>query len=280
VPTVSLGWIAYKETYKLEKIVPSDLERVALDVADMVDRNLFERYGDVQAFAINYVVHLREDWYVSGSDKNRIATAMNQYVDTYDIYYLTILVDLQGRVVAVNDRDADGQPIDTAFLYEKNFANSEWFKAVSNGRFTTRTPHTAPGNDISDGTFIEHLHIDQNVKQAYPGDNGMAIAFSAPVYEDGKVIGYWSNRTKFSLVEDIFRVTYQDLKEKGFAGAELTLLDESGRVIIDYDPTRTGSEDIQHDYGVLMKLNLANNGVTAAQEAVAGRTGHLWATPV
>ena len=68
-------------------------------------------------------------------------------------YYLTILVDLQGRVVAVNDRDADGQPIDTAFLYEKNFANSEWFKAVSNGRFTTRTPHTAPGNDISDGTF-------------------------------------------------------------------------------------------------------------------------------
>jgi methyl-accepting chemotaxis protein len=276
VPTVSLGWIAYKETYKLEEIVPSDLERVALDVADMVDRNLFERYGDVQAFAINYVVHLREDWYVSGSDKNRIATAMNQYVDTYDIYYLTILVDLQGRVVAVNDRDADGQPIDTAFLYEKNFANSEWFKAVSNGRFTTRTPHTAPGNDISDGTFIEHLHIDQNVKQAYPGDNGMAIAFSAPVYEDGKVIGYWSNRTKFSLVEDIFRVTYQDLKEKGFAGAELTLLDESGRVIIDYDPTRTGSEDIQHDYGVLMKLNLANNGVTAAQEAVAGRTGHLW----
>ena len=59
VPTVSLGWIAYKETYKLEEIVPSDLERVALDVADMVDRNLFERYGDVQAFAINYVVHLR-----------------------------------------------------------------------------------------------------------------------------------------------------------------------------------------------------------------------------
>jgi hypothetical protein len=94
VPMVSLGWLAYEETVKLEEVVPEKLELIALDVADMIDRNLFERYGDVQAFALNYVMHLREDWYLRGSDKSRIATAMNQYVDTYDIYYLTILVDL------------------------------------------------------------------------------------------------------------------------------------------------------------------------------------------
>jgi len=277
VPMASLGWIAYEETQKLEEVVPNELELKSLDMADMIDRNLFERYGDVQAFALNYVIHLREDWYTQSSDKNRIATAMNQYVDTYDIYYLTLLVDLEGRVIAVNDRDADGQPINTAFIYEQNYANSAWFKAISNGRFTTRMPHTAAGNDVSDGTFIEHLHLDQDVKRTYSGDDALTIAFSAPVYENGRVIAYWSNRTKFSLVEDIFRATYHELKTQGFTGAELTLLDESGHVIIDYEPARTGSEEMMHDFGVLMKLNLANMGVTAAQEAVAGRTGHAWA---
>ena len=276
VPTITMGWFAYEETLILEEGVPTRLERVALDVADMIDRNLFERYGDVQAFALNHAVRNRDAWYQAGEINSPIVEVMNQYVDTYDIYYLTIMVDLQGRVVAVNDRDADGQSIDTRFLYERNFADSEWFKAVSKGRFTTRQPHTAPGNDVSDGTFIEHLHIDQDVKRAYPGAEGMAIAFSAPVYEKGQIIGYWSNRTKFALVEEIFRTTYTDLKNGGRPGAELTLLDKDGRVLIDYDPSRSGSEEIDHDFDVLMKLNLARGGVSAAQEAIAGRTGHGW----
>ena len=203
---------------------------------------------------------------------------MNQYVDTYDIYYLTILVDLKGDVIAVNNKDADGQALDTDFVYLENFSSASWFRACQAGRFTTRMPFTAPGNDVSDGTFIEDIHIDNLVKRAYRGDDGLALGFSAPVYQDGKVIGYWSNRTKFSLVEEMFTSAYNEMEALGLKDTELTLLDKDGKVIIDYDPMLKGSKDMRHDFGVLMTLNLAEAGVGAAQRAVAGETGSMYAT--
>jgi methyl-accepting chemotaxis protein len=135
-------------------------------------------------------------------------------------------------------------------------------------------PFTAPGNDVSTGTFIEDVHVDPEVKAAYPDDAGLTLGFSAPVYEYGKVVAYWSNRTKFSLVEEVLRSTYAELKAQGYPGTELTLLGSQGHILVDYDPTRTGSEDVVHDFDVLMQLNLAEKGMYAAQEAMAGRDGY------
>ena len=248
----------------------------ASGIADKIDRNLFERYGDVQAFTLNGTIQERDQWYEEGREKNAIAGAMNQYVGTYGIYYLTIFVDLQGTVVAVNDKDASGNSINTAFLYGKNFSKAPWFKALQTDQFTTKMPFTAAGNDVSSGTFIEDLHIDSDVKASYPGDDGLTISFSAPVYQDGKKIGYWTNRTKFSLVEEVFASSYQALKADGYPGAELTLLDSMGRIIVDYDPVKHGKEEVVHDLdNVLMKVNLAEKGVATAQQAVAGKTGYM-----
>jgi len=98
------------------------------------------------------------------------------------------------------------------------------------------------------------------------------------VYKDGRVIGYWTNRAKFSLVEEIFQQTYKELREDGYPGAELTLLDSEGKIIVDHDPGARGTTDIVHDLSnVLMKFNLAQKGVTAAQAAVAGKTGYEYA---
>lgn len=275
LPISIIGYIAYQATETIEAGEAQRFEISASNIADKIDRNLFERYGDVQAFALNHATYNRADWYAP-KPSNSIVTAMNQYVDTYDIYYLTILVDPQGKLIAVNDKDANGQTIDSRFLYQQDFSQTAWFKAVSSGRFTQRMPFTAPGNDISNGTFIEDLHIDKAVRQAYPGDTGLTLGFSAPVYENGQIIAYWSNRTKFSLVEDFFVSTYAELSAQGFSGAELTLLDSKGKVIVDYDPRNKGTQDITHDLDVLMKLNLADLGVEAAREAVAGKTGYTW----
>ncbi|GIX47031.1 MAG: hypothetical protein KatS3mg131_1242 [Candidatus Tectimicrobiota bacterium] len=275
VPMLVLGAIAYRETRKAEDQLAAQLASVAESMADKIDRNLFERYGDVQAFGANRAVLRFGEWGIASEANSGIVRAMNRYVATYGIYYLTLLVDPNGRVVAVNSRDAGGQSIDTAWLYEKNFSEAPWFKALKAGQFTTRMPFTAPGNDRATGTFIEDVHVDPDVKRAYPGDDGLTLGFSAPVYDDnGSVIAYWSNRTKFSLVEEIFRTTYAKLKARGLASAELTLLDGQGRVLIDYDPTRTGSEEVVHDFDVLLRLNLAKEGVKAAQEAIAGKTGY------
>jgi hypothetical protein len=276
IPMGLYAIFTYSSVMKTERRVADRFINATENIADKIDRNLFERYGDVQAFGINSAVFDRGSWYKPG-DNNPIVAVMNQYVKTYGLYNLTILVDLEGRVIAVNSRDAQGKPINSSRLYAKNYSRTPWFRACASGSFTRHMPYSAPGNDIADGTYIEDVLVDEDVKAAYAGADGLALGFSAPVYDKGKVVAYWSNRAMFSIVEEIFKASYQELKAAGFPDAEMTLLDNAGRIILDYDPVSAGSDELVHDFEVLMKLNLAEKGLEAAKQAVAGKAGYSYA---
>ena len=278
VPVIAIGMIAFNAAGDLEINAGKRFQADAETLADKIDRNLFQRYGDVQAFGLNVGLQRVARWYDPTSD-NFISSFMDNYVAKYGIYALTILVDTSGDVIAVNQHDAQGNPINYDFIFKKNYKNAPWFQALVAEQYTTKMPFTAEGNDVSTGTFIEDLHIDPDVKEAYPGDDGLTLSFSAPVYNDnGEVIAYWSNRTKFSLVEEMFIQAYHNLKKAGFPGAELTLLDGTGRILIDYDPIKHGTENVVHDLAkVILHFNLAEKGVIAAQKAVAGETGAMYA---
>lgn len=276
IPMGVVAYIGFNATGSIEESAGHRFQLVSENIADKIDRNLFERYGDVQVFASNGILSERYNWYVDDPAANQISQAMNDYVKTSGIYSLMIFVDTEGDVIAANSRNVQGEAIDTAFLFKQNFKEAGWFQAVQAGQFTTAMPFTAEGNKKSVGTYIEDVHIDEYVKKAYPGDDGLTLGFSAPVYQDGDIIGYWTNRAKFSLVEEIIQQTYQELKHSGLSGAELTLLDAEGRVIVDYDPSSQGSEEVVHDLEtVLMKFNLAEKGVVMAQKAVAGESGFM-----
>ena len=252
---------------KIRDINAATLQDNAEAIADKIDRNLFERYGDVQAFGLNHAIRNRQSWYQKGGP---IVVAMNQYVDTYDIYYTTLLVDLEGKPIAVNTRDQDGQRINNEVFYSKNYSNEPWFQDVINGKFYTSQKGNVGGSDSFSGTVIVPLHVNEAVKKAYPGDSGLTVGFASPVYDaQGRVMAIWHNYAKFSLVEEIFLSTYRNLKKQGKDNVELTLLDGQGRVIVDLDPALgRGSETaVPHNFDVFMKLNLAELGVKAAIES-------------
>jgi methyl-accepting chemotaxis protein len=272
VPMAVVGLIAYKASLAIEDSVGSRFQAMAEGVADKIDRNLFERYGDVQAFGLNQVLDRKAAWYRAKVEENPISQVIDQYVDTYDLYALSLLVDLEGRVIAVNSKDADGKAIQSQELYKKNYSETAWFRALKAQQFTTTMPFAAPGNTVASGTYIEDLHVDPDVKGAYPGDDGLTLGFSAPVYRDGKVVAYWSNRAKFSLVEDILRVAQQVMKKAGFPHSSVLLLDKDGKIFADYDPVGAGAEQFRHDFSTLLTANLADRGLTAAKGAVAGKS--------
>ncbi|HNP59599.1 MAG TPA: methyl-accepting chemotaxis protein [Nitrospirales bacterium] len=273
VPMAAVGYLGASATGEMETAAGLRVQAMAETIGDKIDRNLFERYGDPQSFGLNRIVGERYHWY--SKENNAIASAMNQYVATSGIYYLTILVDPAGDVMAVNSKDAKGNSIDTTAIYSKKYTDAPWFKAVEAKEFTTRQPFTSPGNDTATGTYIEDVHVDEDVKSVYLGDDGLTLGFSAPVYVDGDLIGYWTNRVKFSLVEEIVQSAYQELKGAGWMGSEISLLGDQGQVIVDFDPSNQGTEDMTHDFEkTLFKLNLADNGVETAKFAVAGKTGY------
>jgi methyl-accepting chemotaxis protein len=262
---------------KIKSINASQFQTTAEDIADKIDRNLFERYGDVQAFGLNTILRNRDLWY---QPKSQIVDAMNSYVDTYDIYYFTLLVDLEGKVIAVNDKDQDGNGISTGKFYGQNFKNTEWFRNVVNQKFYTSQEGNVGGNSGFTGTVIYPLHRNSDVQSIYSGDDGLTIGFVAPVYDaNGTVIAVWHNYAKHSLVEEFFIEAWKSLKKKGLGATELTLLDQEGNIIVDHDPAlgRGTESGVQHNFDVLMKLNLAEKGVGAAVKAVANENGFMYA---
>ena len=265
--------VSHESAHLAEKSGAS-LQSNASSICDKIDRNLFERYGDVQAFGINTAVTQRENWYKAGEAANPIVSVMNRYVDTYDLYYLTVFVDPQGKVIAVNDKDNDGKPIDTRAIYAQDYSNTAWFKACARGEFTTKMAFSAPENLAANGTFVEDPQFDTDVQKSYPGDDGLSIGFSAPVYSDGKVIGYWTNRAKFSLVEEIFNSAYAAAKAANAPDTEFSLIDSQGRILVDFDPTEQGSEKVERDPAVVLKQSLTQQGLEAAKQAVAGASGN------
>jgi methyl-accepting chemotaxis protein len=248
------------------------LSNQAESIGDVIDRNVFERYGDVQAFAANKTVLNQASWY-KVDESSPIVQSMNKYVELYGVYSLMILVDLDGKVIAVNSRNAAGEPIDSKDLYNKNFKDQPWFVACKSNKFYEDMPFALAENKVARGTFIEDFHIDEDVKHV-DRNEGYALGFSCPVRdESGKLVAIWSNRASFSFIETIVADHYHKLKSLGYGSAELTLLDSAGRVLIDCDPTVHGGAEIVRNSEVINKLNLNDKGVEAASHAIKGETG-------
>ncbi len=279
VPLVCVMLLNNASFKEIRNINAQSLEGVARNIADKIDRNLFERYGDVQAFGLNSVLQNQVNWYKPGSP---IETAMNSYVDTYDIYYLTLLVDLEGNVISINSKDQDAKPISTRDFYGRNYSSSQWFQDVLNQKFYTSQQGNVGGNAGFSGTVVVPLHVNEEVKNVYRGDDGLTLGFAAPVYSaEGKVIAVWNNYTKFSLVEEFFVKAYGDLKDKGLEDTEMTLLDGRGNIIVDYEPSlgKGDGTKVDHDFNVLLKLNLVEKGVMVAVNSVQEKqTGFAYAT--
>lgn len=241
------------------------LRETAGHLADKIDRNLFERYGDVQAFGFNDVVLDRAHWYRTASTSNGIAQRINAYVDAYDIYPLAMFVDAEGRLVAVNDRDAQGEPLESAALYATNYADRPWFRACMSGAFTTKMAFSDEVNTVADGTVISAAHADEDVRAVYGADAPEVIGFSAPVRDRaGEVIGCWHNLASIGLVGDMLAAAAADLKTAGYPGAILLAVDSTGHPL---------------EYRGALGADDAGSAVRAFGPAIAalsaGESGHL-----
>lgn len=251
--------------YKKSNFEQDALNRMA-DYAgvlnDLIDRNLFERYGDVQAFTQNRAAYNPANW-GNISESNPLVASINSYIANYGIYRLSMLLSLEGRVLAVNTRDAKGNAINTEWLYGQSFAHMGWFKNAKNGKFLE-------GKNGLTGTSVVGPIKDEATAKIF-NDDGLVIAYSAPVKNDsGTLIGVWVNLADFGLVEQIIASFYDRLKAKGLAQTEITLLDSKGAILVDYDVAATG--EYKRNYDIIGKKNLLEDGVSAAVEAINNKS--------
>lgn len=248
----------------IEGNVASQFNNLAVSSGDIIDRNLFERYGDVQAFTLNGEAHNPANYKKPGAS-NPLVRVMNGYTTNYGLYKLMVLTDTAGNVLAVNSTDAKGETISTNAIYGRNFSDAAWFKNAIGGKFLD-------GRNGLTGTAITEPYREPVVAEVLGATQDYVIAFSAPLKDnDGKTVGVWVNFAGFDLVEQIVSDLYGSFADQGLSSTEITVLDRQGTVLVDYDPKGQRWKTYPRNFEVIGKLNLVKNGVAAATEAVVGK---------
>jgi methyl-accepting chemotaxis protein len=218
-------------------------QTLAEEVADKVDRSMFERYGDVQAFAANPDAR---------GEAEAVTKVADFYTQTYGIYDLMIIADVDGKVVAVNTVSHDGKTHDVSSIVGSSVKGEAWFDEAAGGK-------------IKKGqTFFSDLKEDPRVAK-FAGGRGLSLAFSAPIFnEEGKVVRVWGNwaswdRAICGMLNDI-RTRFA---AKGYKTVETQVLAKNGLLLNDADPS------------AVLKLNLADSGLQAAKNLTLGQAGFV-----
>ncbi len=182
---------------------------------DKIDRNLFERYGDVQAFALSEPAR--------SINSDRITAFMNDMMGAYTpIYDALIVADLSGKVIAINGVDKTGKETSLRSLIGKNYSDSFWFKEAVSGRIT---PGTA---------LVEDVQLDQDLTKVF-GKPTYVMNFTAPIRDktSGDIIGVWSNRMSWSdVVQAITNEELQKVRTDKQKDIFAFLVDSKGTFIV------------------------------------------------
>lgn len=211
LPLGVVGLLGYRSAATaLRADAGADLETLAFNAADKLDRNLFERYGDVQAFASSEAAQSLEPV--------RVGAWIDRMMKTYaPIYDMMVVADVQGKVVAVSSVDSQGHPVETRALLGRDVAQAEWFR------------ETVALGAGSDKTRVGDLARDPLMVEAFgEGPKAHAMSFSAPIVAGGKVVGVWSNRFNWEVALTILSEV-KDQAQQGGRTVDLVLVNKTGQ---------------------------------------------------
>ena len=243
------------------------LQELAYNAADKLDRNLFERYGDVQAFAQS----------APARSMNPVAIQnwMNTMTRTYaPIYRLMVAADRNGKIIAANSIGLDGRSVQTAQLIGRDVSDSQWYQRAAYGPLT-------------DGSsLVEDVHLDDLQEAVYGRDAALAMSFTAPIKNaSGQIVGVWSNRFNWNVAETILEEVRDRARDTDFKTVDFNITDKVGRAIYTPDgagllkPTRSSSELLKRavnagDGGYVTGRSYASGASVPATEAYYRSSGY------
>jgi methyl-accepting chemotaxis protein len=230
----------------LEEQANSRVADIAYNGMDKLDRNLFERYGDVQAFANSDPA--------KAMDAGRLTAFMESMTGIYTpIYKLMVVADAHGKVVAVNPVGPDGKAIKSGGLIGRDVSKEAWFQKGMSGQLKEFE------------TFVEDVHEDGLMASVFgPGEAALAMNFTYPIRDEGgTIVGVWTNRFNWEVAQTVLK----DVEERAhLAGAEttkLTLLNSEGIVLAGAQPEDTLTTDLSGHPAVAAALTKEATGAAS-----------------
>ncbi len=185
---------------KANEVMAARTADVAYDTIDKVDRNLFERNCDAQAWA--GFTQVKNSLCSTAVDRIEQANSLlRTLVDIYEVYFDLYVLDTEGTMVAAGVHRE---------LIGKNMSDRDWFKEVK----------------ATDSISVTDLYFSSV-------DHRHTVAYSCPIRSDaGQTIGYFSSRFNWEYIYDIL-----DSARIGKKG-DIAIINKDGYVIA--CPSRKG----------------------------------------
>lgn len=168
---------------------------MAFDVIDKIDRNLFERYCDVQAWAtFGKIIEALEN--KSEDSVSQAAMIIENLVRIYEVYHDVILADAEGNIVCAGvHKELSGH----------NIKNAQWFEEIC----------------LTHKTWYSDMYYSDILKD-------WTVSYSCPVVnKSGTFLGVLSTRFNWSYIQQIIQHQQTKLSAKG----EVILINKHGLVI-------------------------------------------------
>ena len=191
-----------------------ELRIAAAEVADKLDRLLFERYGDAHMMAQALALRPSDTAYLT----SYVGWMKTNHAPVYAWLGVT---DSRGMMIAATESSLRGQ----------DFSRTDWFQRVSQTK-------TIQVDDVA-------LHEGEGETES--------VAFSAPMLDaEGNLSGIVSSRVPVSVLEEVTTGTLRSLEARPeFAGAVVfQMVTDQGRVFVDSDLRRNRAIS-QRDSGAL-----------------------------
>ena len=234
----AIYFLVDRGTQALEEAKLTPMARFAHSVQDKIDRCLFERYGDAQAFALNRTFH-RDLTKLTEADRADMVSLLNDYAKSYGCYDLSVVLDPTGKVVVLNEVNPSGDPLPNAKdLIGQSLADTEGFKRAAAGKFTSDSlPGAITGTVVTDpekNPWIEKIYGNKAPN--------WIMTFTAPIRDSrtGEIRGYIQNYFDSSMIEGILLEGYDTWQKAGIPSTEMQVITADGTLVVDIDPSESG----------------------------------------
>jgi methyl-accepting chemotaxis protein len=210
---VSLGLLLGVVGNQVERSSGARVRQAAFSAANILNRNLSERYSDVLSFS------------TSRFARNMDAEEQNAWMNTLiqnqsPIYRLMLVADTRGNVIATSSVNAAGQVLDTSKVIGSSVAQEPWFVACRTGAVPERTAFTSPAGT---STLLQQLE---------PQTDPQSIGFSAPIRGfGGQIIGVWHTLLNWAEIEKILSDAQTEAKNNGYPSIRYLIADANGALL-------------------------------------------------
>ncbi len=197
---------------------------------DKIDRNYYERFGDVQAFAFNKLA-------LQTAETDTMTTETESFINTmmayYGLYDLMIICNKNGKVVGVNTTNKSGTKLTTTHLLGKDYSGEAWFKVC-----------THPAEGPEGGAWYSDFMVNAESGIIH-GNKGYGMAYAAPIKNDkGEIVGVWYNFSNWAEVTQGIRGATEQILEKTNPGSRIIVTNERSEIIDAADDKLLGNKAV------------------------------------